>query len=64
MNRLSCSCLHLPPNVTCFDCTLSDEFCQMKIKYPVLLDYQFTLSVVPTYAILEVILKNGDYYGK
>ena len=57
MNRLSCSCLHLPPNVTCLDFTLSNGFCQMKIKYPVLLDCQFTLSVVPTYAILKVILK-------
>lgn len=47
MNRLSCSCLHLPPNVTCLDCTLSDGFCQMKIKYPTLLDCQSTLSIPP-----------------
>ena len=32
VNRLSCSCLHLPPNVTCLDFTLSNGFCQMKIK--------------------------------
>lgn len=57
MNRLSCSCLHLPPNVTCLDFTLSNGFCQMKIKNPGLLDRLCTLSIVPTYAILEVILK-------
>ena len=57
MNRLSCSCLHLPPNVTCLDCTLSERFCQMKIKYPTLLDCQSTLSIVSTYAILESVLK-------
>lgn len=57
MNRLSCSCLHLPPNVTCLDCTLSESFCQMKIKNPAFLDRRCTLSIVPTYAILEVILK-------
>ena len=32
VNRLSCSCLHLPPNVTCLDFTLSNGFCQMKSK--------------------------------
>lgn len=57
MNRLSCSCLHLPPNVTCLDCTLSERFCQMKIKYLTLLDCQSTLSIVSTYAILESVLK-------
>ena len=36
----------------------------MKADNPVLLDLQCALSIVPTYAILEVILKNGDYYGK
>ena len=58
MNRLSCSCLHLPPNVTCLDFTLSNGFCQMKIKNPALLDRRCTLSIVPTYAMREI----GQFY--
>ena len=68
-NYLSCAVgvvygLHLPPNVTCLDCTLSERFCQMKIKYPTLLDCQSTLSIVSTYAILKAILKMEIIYGK
>lgn len=42
-------------NVTCLDFTLSNGFCQN--QNPGLLDRLCTLSIVPTYAILEVILK-------
>lgn len=36
---------------------LPNGFCQMKIKNLALLDRLCTLSIVPTYAILEAILK-------
>ena len=47
-----------PPNVTCLDFTLSNGFCQMKIKNQALLDRRCTLSTVSTYAMREI----GQFY--